>query len=251
MASDYSEKARKSFVLLTKNIPSIDDLPDEDAGKLFKAIYHYAASGFQQIDDVPVRASATFALIRSEIDDQKGKYIDSCIKKQAALDEYRKKNSKNEITEDNCSYLSLSSVGASDNENDTDSETEGDTEIESLSIPNGIHKRNNNKLVMPEEGLFLAEYVREAWIEFETMRERIKKSLTENTKVRLIKKLERLAGGDPRKAEKILLYSVDNCYPDLYEWNDSHRGRSSGKEEVNLAEIANKLSACQGGEQWT
>ena len=82
----------------------------------------------------------------------------------------------------------------------------------------------------PVSGVFLAEYVQEAWKEFEAMRKKLKKPMTQNSRNRIRTKLEKLSGGDPIKAESILLQSVDNGWAGIYELREDKK-RNSGKDD--------------------
>lgn len=75
----------------------------------------------------------------------------------------------------------------------------------------------------------------EPFAEYEAMRKKIKKPMTDRAVELQIKKLDRLSGGDVGKAVKILEESIVNCWQDLYPLK-SKAEKSSGNPFIDMLE---------------
>ena len=65
---------KSSFVLYNDILEEILDLSDRDAGKLFKAIYYFAAEGKESKDDVPPKARTLYSIILKHLKKDEEKY---------------------------------------------------------------------------------------------------------------------------------------------------------------------------------
>ncbi|MBQ4424567.1 MAG: hypothetical protein II882_02385 [Lachnospiraceae bacterium] len=101
-------------------------------------------------------------------------------------------------------------------------------------------KKKAAKPPRPSSDLFLADFVCEAWEEYSLMCKRDKKTLTEKTALRRVRKLEDLSGGDTVLAEKILLQSAEHHWIDLFPLR-TDTGKKAKKEEIDFAKIAYEL----------
>ena len=73
----------KTFLLYAEAAPQIDLLSNEEAGQLFKALFHYVADGTELVTDNRVLAM-TFAVFKAQIDRGATKYEEICQKRKEA-----------------------------------------------------------------------------------------------------------------------------------------------------------------------
>lgn len=74
----------KTFLLYAEAAPQIDLLSDEEAGQLFKALFHYVADGDELVTNNRVMAM-TFAVFKAQIDRGAEKYEETCRKRTEAI----------------------------------------------------------------------------------------------------------------------------------------------------------------------
>lgn len=74
----------KTFLLYAEAAPQIDLLSDEEAGQLFKALFHYVADGEELVTNNRVLAM-TFAVFKAQIDRGAEKYEETCRKRTEAI----------------------------------------------------------------------------------------------------------------------------------------------------------------------
>ena len=74
----------KTFLLYAEAAPQIDLLSNEEAGQLFKALFHYVADGEELVTDNRVLAM-TFAVFKAQIDRGATKYEETCRKRTEAI----------------------------------------------------------------------------------------------------------------------------------------------------------------------
>ena len=70
---------KKSFILYADYIKHIRRLSDEDAGRLFKAIFDYVNEG--KLPDLDGMAAMAFSFIANQLDTDLQKYEDICRKR--------------------------------------------------------------------------------------------------------------------------------------------------------------------------
>lgn len=87
-----STEKKQGFMLFVDQKAAIDCLDDEVAGKLFKAIYSYAADGAEPASDDGL-FTALFRMIQSQIDRSSAAYAHKC--KQNSSNAQRRWNNKN------------------------------------------------------------------------------------------------------------------------------------------------------------
>ena len=73
----------KTFLLYAEAAPQIDLLSDEEAGQLFKALFHYVADGEELVTNNRVLAM-TFTVFKAQIDRGATKYEEVCQKRREA-----------------------------------------------------------------------------------------------------------------------------------------------------------------------
>ena len=71
---------KNSFVLYSNYNDILKDLPDEDAGKLFKASLEFQATG--NIKELPIHIDLAFKFIKNQLDIDAKKYNDFCEKQK-------------------------------------------------------------------------------------------------------------------------------------------------------------------------
>ena len=74
----------KTFLLYAEAASQIDLLSNEEAGQLFKALFHYVADGSELVTDNRVLAM-TFAVFKAQIDRGANKYEETCRKRTEAI----------------------------------------------------------------------------------------------------------------------------------------------------------------------
>lgn len=74
----------KTFLLYAEAAPQIDLLSDEEAGQLFKALFHYVADSEELVTNNRVLAM-TFAVFKAQIDRGAEKYEETCRKRTEAI----------------------------------------------------------------------------------------------------------------------------------------------------------------------
>lgn len=93
----------KTFLLYAEAAPQIDLLSNEEAGQLFKALFHYVADGEELVTDNRVLAM-TFAVFKAQIDRGATKYEEICQKRKEAANRkweiYRSTNESNSMQMD-------------------------------------------------------------------------------------------------------------------------------------------------------
>lgn len=72
----------KSFILYTDIGPSLLELKDAEVGKLTKAIYRYVMTG--ELTELKGSVKICFNMIRSHLDRDKAKYLETCQKRAEA-----------------------------------------------------------------------------------------------------------------------------------------------------------------------
>ena len=118
------DKSRsKSFVLYTDYAKHIARLTNEEAGKLFLAIFEYAESG--KVPEFSGALMMCFSFIADQIARDKEKYQDVCKKRAEAG---RKGGKQKQANVANAKIESLRLANQADNENDTEYEADNEAE---------------------------------------------------------------------------------------------------------------------------
>lgn len=73
---------KKSFVLYTEYEENLEDLPDEELGQLFRAIFGYVNRGV--VPDLSPSCKMAFSFIRKDLDRNQAKYEETCRKRREA-----------------------------------------------------------------------------------------------------------------------------------------------------------------------
>lgn len=78
MAAEEKEVKKKSFLVYYDNQVIVRHLTDDEAGKLFKALFPYAADGVKPDFEDNQALAMAFDVLRIAIDRDKEKYIKKC-----------------------------------------------------------------------------------------------------------------------------------------------------------------------------
>lgn len=142
---------KKSFILYADYIKHIGRLSDEDAGRLFKAIFNYVNSG--ELPDLDGMAAMAFSFISNQLDSDLQKYEAVCKKR---VESAKKRWSKNDDTDginkevvEECKSMQMHTNAMtcinlhsdSDNGIDSDIDIVNDIDIDSDSVLHNIRAR--------------------------------------------------------------------------------------------------------------
>ena len=143
-----------------------------------------------------------------------------------------------------CEYTNGNSNGNTNGNSDeytseTPTETPTDTGTEhkqeykedknDKNVKNEKKERKGHAVYYPND-----EFLNNAFKEFLTMRNKIKKPLaTKQALTRMMNKIEKLSGGDNDLAIKILNQSTDHCWQDVYELKSDSGGNRNGNSGID------------------
>ena len=130
---------KKSFILYADYIKHIRRLSDEDAGRLFKAIFDYVNEG--KLPDLDGMAAMAFSFIANQLDTDLQKYEETCKKRSENIKKrWEKANASQKAAENtsdtkdtneyNCIFCNTNDT---DNDIDSDIDIENDIDIDSDS----------------------------------------------------------------------------------------------------------------------
>lgn len=116
---------KNSFILYVDTGQQIDTLPDDEAGALFKAIFHYVGEGIRPQNLSPAGAMA-FGFIQMQIDRDTQKFEDTCRKRAEAGSKGGRKRAENakqkQANQANAKSARRKQANQADNEHDNDNE---------------------------------------------------------------------------------------------------------------------------------
>mgnify|MGYP004657340267 CR=1 FL=1 len=131
---------KKSFILYADYIKHIGKLSDEDAGRLFKAIFDYVNEG--KLPNLDGMAAMAFSFISNQLDNDLQKYEETCrkrsenVKKRWAKANASQNSAANTPDTKNTSAYNCIFCNTNDTDNDIDSVNDTDNDIDS-DIDNG------------------------------------------------------------------------------------------------------------------
>nr|DAT78268.1 MAG TPA: hypothetical protein [Caudoviricetes sp.] len=144
---------KKSFILYADYIKHIERLSDDEAGKLFKAIFCYVNNG--RLPDLDGMSAMAFSFISNQLDNDLQKYEETCKKRSENIKKrWDKVNSAKKATGDLCDtndtneYKSIfcntndtdnDSVNDNENVNDIDNDSDSVSVLHSNMRPMGEH----------------------------------------------------------------------------------------------------------------
>ena len=175
---------RKSFIIHKDSLDILDQLNDEQAGKLFKAIFHYQKTGdFDKLDQFTKIILTPFI---SQFKRDEDKWLNVVERNKANI---AKRWNKEDTT---------GKTGIPNDTKNTDSDSKSDSD-------------NKNKKKYPD---FIKDDLFDGFIE---MRKKIKKPLTEKAQELIIKKLSDLEAKQSGFANKALENSIENSWQGVFE----------------------------------
>lgn len=140
---------KKSFILYNDYIKHIGKLSDEEAGKLFKAIFDYVNEG--KLPDLDGMAAMAFSFIANQLDTDLQKYEETCKKRSENIKKrWEKANASQKAAENtsdtkdtneyNCIFCNTNDTD-NDIDSDIDIENDIDNDIDSDSVLHNIRAR--------------------------------------------------------------------------------------------------------------
>lgn len=143
-------KKQNSFVLYTDYIQHISLLSDQEAGQLFKALFHFVEDG--TTPNFSGSLMMCFSFISSQIQRDKAKYSDICEKRAAAGSKGGKQKQANLA---NANSVKQKQANLADTDNVTDIENITDTEINYIcSLLNQAKAASGSKGRLKPKGFY-------------------------------------------------------------------------------------------------
>ena len=140
----------KTFLLYAEAAPQIDLLSNEEAGQLFKALFHYVADGTELVTDNRVLAM-TFAVFKAQIDRGATKYEEICQKRKEAANRkweiYRSTNESNSMQMDanESNSMQMDANESNSMQMDANDTREGNNNPNPNPKPNPQNKKESTK----------------------------------------------------------------------------------------------------------
>ena len=140
---------KKSFILYADYTKHISKLSDEDAGRLFKAIFDYVNEG--KLPDLDGMAAMAFSFIANQLDTDLQKYEETCKKRSENIKKrWEKANASQKAAENtsdtkdtneyNCIFCNTNDTD-NDNDSDIDNENDIDNDSDNGSVLHNIRAR--------------------------------------------------------------------------------------------------------------
>ena len=124
---------KKSFILYADYIKHIERLSDDEAGKLFKAIFCYVNNG--RLPDLDGMAAMAFSFISNQLDNDLQKYEETCKKRSDKVNSAKKATGDLCDTNDTNEYKSIfCNTNDTDNDSVNDNENVNDIDNDSVSV---------------------------------------------------------------------------------------------------------------------
>ena len=182
---------KKSFIIHADSLDILDQLTDEQAGKLFKAISYYQKTGQISQDDQLVKIAIVPFINQFKRDEEK--YLNIVERNKINISKRWSKNTTGK-------------TGIPKDTKNTDSDSKNDSDSDSDS-----KNKKDNKSKLP---IFINENL---FDDFAEMRKKLKKPLTEKAKELLIKKLSEFEAKQSGFANKSLENSIENSWQGIFE----------------------------------
>lgn len=149
---------KKSFVLYTEYEENLEELPDEDLGQLFRAIFSYVNRGI--VPDLSPSCKMAFSFIRKDLDRNQAKYEETCRRRAEAGQKgglAKASNAKQKLAKASNAKQGLANLA--DNENDNDNVNENVNENDNGNVNENVafrpHRAGNNPFlnILMDEGV--------------------------------------------------------------------------------------------------
>ena len=206
---------KKSFVLYTDYLEHIEELSDEQAGRLLLAIMYYQSG--KELPEMDAVTKMAFSFIRCQLDKDSQKYAEISERRREAgkmggrpaangfLEKQTKAKKANGFLE------KQTKAKKPDNDNDNDNDNVNDNDINKK-----ISTKADTKKVFEDESL------NRAFGDYVEMRKAMKKPMTEKAKDLAVRKLKKLAAIpftdelDVSTAVKVLEQSIERSWIGLF-----------------------------------
>ena len=211
----------------------IEELSDQQAGMLLKAIVRYAFEDeIPETDDQSV--GIAFIMLRKFIDKMNDKYEKKCsVNRENGSKGGRPKKTEENPTKPNGYFENPNEANKTLYEYDKYIITpNGDNNIKGAEPekPTGFDENrpvSAEKKTLPAYPHLPAELscqeIEDAWMEFRAMRQRIRKPMTRRAEEMLLKDLLELSGGKTGPAIKIVEQSIKNSYQGLFPLREAEK----------------------------
>lgn len=137
---------KKTFILYLDNLNVLDDLTDEEAGQLFKAIKQYQ---IEKKTNLKGLMKAVFTPFQTVLDKDDVKYEETCEKRRLAGAKGGKQKAKNLANLANATFAKNNLANLADNDNDNDNDNENDINYPPIS-PQGAKVVVEENLLEPK-----------------------------------------------------------------------------------------------------
>lgn len=215
---------------------TIDSMSDEDAGALMKAlfahddgeevdlsgksvvvrvVYPFVSETTDKLKESRLKKSAAGRAKRNTIgtSDEQERNTDGTQEEQkrnkTGTEAEQKRNTRGTEKNTLINYSPLSPI-----------ETIEEREVKEREI--NLSKEKQEKVSLPDTGIWADEEVRKAFAEYAKMRIRLRKAMTPEAVKRKIPQLERLTD-DPQEAVELIHRATDNCWLDFYPDRDKRK----------------------------
>lgn len=140
---------KKSFVLYTEYEENLEELPDEELGQLFRAIFSYVNRGV--VPELSASCRMAFSFIRKDLDRNQAKYEETCRKRREAGKQGgrppKPKGNQTEAKKANGFFDNQTEAKKPDNDNGNENENDNDNDN-----GNGNENVNGNVGYKPQAG---------------------------------------------------------------------------------------------------
>jgi hypothetical protein len=183
---------KKSFILYSDLLHTIDLMPDENAGKLFKHILKYVNDLNPEADDLITKLS--FEPIKQQLKRDLCKWEDKSVNRSESgrlggLKSGEARRSKMKQNEANA-------LNSKQNEH--------------VSVNVNV---NDNVILEPK---VLSDFEK-TFEDFRSMRNKIRKPMTSKAEELVLSKLQKMCGSNELLKIKLLNQSIINCWQDIYD----------------------------------
>jgi hypothetical protein len=124
---------KKSFVLYTEYEENLEELPDEELGQLFRAIFSYVNRGV--VPELSASCRMAFSFIRKDLDRNQAKYEETCrrraeagVKSGEARRAKAKRAEQTGTNQTNVHFVQQAGTNRTDNDNVNENENVNDND---------------------------------------------------------------------------------------------------------------------------
>lgn len=133
---------KKSFVLYSEYEENLEELPDEELGQLFRAIFSYVNRGV--VLDLSPSCKMAFSFIRKDLDRNQAKYEETCRKRREAGSKGGRPPKANADGENQTKAKKPDNDNVNDNDNENVNDNENDNGNVNEYVPYRPQRAGNN-----------------------------------------------------------------------------------------------------------